>query len=130
MIPTDQWAEYYRLRKRARLSILAFPIVGWMLTQGPVADWVRLVLQELGPIAQVIFIFLVVGLATALIAVPLLQWAAWRCPRCGEKFVQPPRQHGRPGFDAVISVARSLFTESRCASCQLPCGAAKTGILS
>ena|SRR5579871_1470687 len=123
----DPWDEYYRLRKRARLAVLAFPIVVLMLGIGPIADWLSLVLQDLGPTTQVIFLVFVIGLVSVLMAVPLLQWASWRCPRCGEKFVQPP---GRLGFSALVQVARKLTTDSVCASCQLPCGERTSQILS
>jgi hypothetical protein len=105
------WAEYYRLRNRARWSLPAFLAAAYVL---PIPLGIGL--RNLRPAFQEVVFFLVIGLAAFICFRPLFKWAAWMCPRCQKRFAEQNR-------DAYI-VLRRLVVDSSCANCKLRCGAA------
>jgi len=118
------WGKYYRLRRWARLSVLALPVALILLVQWPVANWLAVTLSTLGHGVQEAVIFSIIGLATVAFAMPLWKWAQWRCPRCGEKFVQPKVQFG---YFTLIPVCWRLVFDSHCVTRKLECGDSMIG---
>ena len=114
------WGEYYALRNRARLSLFAIPICLYLLSVKP-PEMLLDKLNNLPESLKLSVLFVGIGLATIVFAVPLLQWAQWRCPRCGEKFVQPKMQFGI--FFVLFLIGGRLVFGSHCATCKLSCGA-------
>jgi hypothetical protein len=120
----QDWAEYYRLRRSARLSVLALPIALYLLVEGPIAAWLTRTLGALSPRFQSAIIFSIICLATVLVAMPVLKWVEWRCPRCREKFAQPAVDFG---LFTLIPVCWRLVFDSHCARCNLQCGSPMIG---
>jgi hypothetical protein len=112
------WAEYYRLRSWARLSLVAIPVTLYivLLMRVPLS----LKLSTLSFPIQVTVLFSAIGLAAVAFAAPVLKWAEWPCPRCGWKFAHPKIYLGKLGL--VLVLWRLVF-DSRCSGCKLPCGA-------
>jgi len=113
----QQWAEYYGLRRSARIAALALPALIALLSVGPIAQLLGRLLLAISLPFQVVVVLSVIGLATVLVAVPILDWARWRCPQCGHSFVQP-----RATPAALFLVFRRLIVDSPCATCKLECG--------
>jgi hypothetical protein len=91
--PEQGWREYYARRTWARLSILSIPIGIYLLLALPPREWIwKLNALPFG--LQLTAIFVTIGLMGIAFSAPILKWAEWRCPRCGEKFVQPKVQIG------------------------------------
>ena len=113
------WREYYALRNRARLSLLAIPISLYLFLvvfPNTLVDK----LNNLPDPLRLIVVFVGIGLATIVFAVPVLKWAEWRCPRCGEKFAQPKMQFGT--IYLLLLIGWRLVLGWHCATCKLPCG--------
>jgi hypothetical protein len=111
------WGEYYRLRWYARLSLLAVPLILYLLVHAPVV-----LLRGIGglsPGAQIAVTFGTIGVATVLFCMPLLKWADWGCPRCGHPFAQPRYYYY---YFSFIPMAWKLVARSHCAVCKLECG--------
>lgn len=121
-LPNDSeqgWREYYTRRSWARLSVFLIPIGIYLLLALPPRKWIwKLNALPFG--LQVTFIFGTIGLMVFAFAAPILRWAEWRCPRCGEKFVQPKVQIGI--YYLLFLIAWGLVFRKRCATCNLPCG--------
>ena len=113
------WREYYALRRRAQLSVLALIFVLPLVTALVLAITDRL--PNLPPWASMVILIGSGSAVTVLFCLPAIQWANWRCPRCGKTFAQPA---GHPG--SVFAVLIRFVAPSRCASCWLPCGADPT----
>jgi hypothetical protein len=116
------WTPYYRLRNRARASVLAVPVFLYFLLQ--LSPILSLKLSMLEFPSQIAIIFLGLGIVTVVFAAPVLKWAEWRCPRCGQKFSQPRVQiaFGVWQFLLLGSLMTRLLWGRSCASCELPCG--------
>lgn len=112
------WAEYYRLRNLARLSLLSIPVGLYLLLSVP--ETLKSRLNDLRFPAQITLIFGVIGIMAIVFSVPVLKWVEWRCPRCGEKFVQAK---GQFGYYALGRALWRLVFNSRCATCNLRSGA-------
>jgi hypothetical protein len=56
-----------------------------------------------------------IGLATVIVAAPTLKWAAWRCPRGGNKFALHNSELA--GALILLYVAWRLVSGRRCATC-------------
>lgn len=114
------WADYYRLRNRARLGLLGFAVAVWLLAIPigllPVRAWVMMAL-----------FFCAIGIVAVVCAVPLFKWGNWRCPRCGQKFAEPTLAFG--GFYLLIPVLWRLAFDSSCGTCKLTCGTPVTETL-
>jgi hypothetical protein len=120
--PSDSeqnWQEYYARRNWARLSVLAIPIGIYLLLVLPPREWVRK-LNDLPLGLQSTVILGTIGLMGIAFAAPVLKWTEWRCPRCGEKFVQPKVQIGI--YYLLFLIPWGLVFRRRCATCKLPCG--------
>ena len=116
----QQWNEYYALRNRARLSLLAMAVCLYLLVVKPP----NALLDKLNSLPDPIKLTVVlvgIGVATIVLAVPLLRWAEWKCPGCGNKFVQPGFEFGI--LTVVTYIAWRLVSGWHCAICKLPCGA-------
>jgi predicted RNA-binding Zn-ribbon protein involved in translation (DUF1610 family) len=123
--PSQVWAEYYRLRNWARLSLVGFPVALYLVVQTPEPLLLRLnALPETSLIA-VIFVFL--GAGAVVFSIPLLRWIEWRCPRCGEKFAAPRANFG---LFTLVFVLWGLAFGSRCGGCKLECGASEIRVTS
>lgn len=110
------WREYYALRNRARLSVLAAVFVLALVT-GPltIALIDRVNLPQWGSIA---LLFGVNGAAIVLFSLPMIKWSNWRCPRCGKAFAQPTAYRGN-----VLAILVRFLSPSCCANCGLLCSA-------
>lgn len=108
------WSEYERLRMRAIASLLL--VVGALYASIHVPDAMLLKLGGLSLQAQIATVFVVIGIAAVLLSAPLLQWAEWRCPRCGHKFVQPSFYFG---LLTLIWILAKLVLPANCARCGL-----------
>jgi hypothetical protein len=97
------------------MGLLAFAIAAYLL---PIL--VGFVSHTMGPKSQMAVFFVVILTAAAICAMPLVKWAAWRCPRCGKKFAEPQRRFG--WLYSLVLVFWRLAFDSRCATCSLPCG--------
>jgi ribosomal protein L37E len=106
------WREYDRLRMRAISSLLL--VAGALYTGIHAPEAMLLKLGSLSPQAQIATVFVVIGIAAVLLSAPLLQWAEWRCPRCGHKFVQPKFYLG--AF-TLIWILPKLVLPTSCAQC-------------
>jgi len=113
------WAEYYRLRERARISLLAFAVAAFLL---PIP--LGILMTKLRLSVGLLLFFLILGIAAVVCAVPLFKWANWRCPRCGQRFAEPKVAFG---FYSVIPVLWRLAVNSQCGSCKLACGEPRIG---
>lgn len=122
-VQDDLWREYYARRNRARVTLLAIPIVLYLLLTHVPESWLDK-LNDLPLPIRITVVFILIGLATVGFAAPVLKWAVWRCPRCGEKFVQPKTQFG--AIPMLSLIAWQLVFGRRCARCKLPCGADPT----
>ena len=109
------WAEYYRLRSRARTSLLAFVVAAFFL---PIL--IGVLAHTLRPSVELAVFLLTFGIIAIVCAVPLFKWANWVCPRCGKTFAEPKLSLG---YYSLIPVLWRLALDSRCGSCKLPCGA-------
>jgi len=106
--------EYYSVRNRARLSLLAIPICLYLLFVKP-PEILLDRLNNLPDSLKLTVIFVGIGLATVLFAAPVLRWADWKCPRCGEKFVQPKIQFGT--YYLLFIIVWRLVLGRQCATC-------------
>jgi len=126
----EKWAEYYRLRRSARLGVLALPVILVVLDKGPLAIWLKGILGTLRDNLQVAIVLSIIGVTTFVIAWPLLKWMAWRCPNCGNKFVQTKMEANvlaALGKAWIVLIAFSkLAFDSRCVTCGLKRGTSKT----
>jgi hypothetical protein len=114
------WAQYYKLRNRARMGLLAFAIAAYLL---PIP--VGIVSHTMRPNIQMAVFLVVILTVAAICAIPLFQWAAWRCPRCGKKFAEPQRRFGFGVGSWILPLVLMLWRlvfDSRCGTCKLPCG--------
>jgi hypothetical protein len=120
--PQQMWRDYYARRNWARLTLLVLPIGLYVLfVQPPLLLLDKLNALPLAP--QLILVFGIIGVTTIPFAVPILRWVEWRCPRCGEKFVQPKVQWLFGFLSLAVYIAWRLVFKWRCATCKLPCGA-------
>jgi hypothetical protein len=117
-VPQMIWAEYYRLRNWARLSLVSLPAALFMSIRMP--EPILLMLNALPLDSQLAIIFVIIGLGAVFFSMPVLKWADWRCPRCGEKFVQRKIYFG---FLALTPLVWRLVFNSSCPTCKLRCGA-------
>jgi hypothetical protein len=108
------WRKYYALRKWARLSLLALSICLYLLLVKP-PEMLLDKLNNLPDSLKVTVVFVGIGIATILFAAPVLKWAEWRCPRCGEKFEQPKMQLGT--YYLLLLIAWRLVLGRHCATC-------------
>ena len=116
--PREGWANYYALRNWARLTAVAVPIaVVLIIVALPKSLMDRLIALPRQALLAVVLTS--IGIAAVVFAVPVLRWARWKCPRCGESFALPTGMQPRK-TDALF--VRLLF-KSQCANCRLPCGA-------
>jgi len=115
--PHQIWSEYNRLRNWARLTLVALPAALYLLIQKH--ETLSLELSRLSSGLQIAIVFVIIGIGTVLFSIPMLRWADWRCPRCGEKFAQPKAYFGTL---TIISLARRLIFDSSCTACKLRCG--------
>ena len=109
------WAEYYRLRNRARISVISLPVALILLVLDPASLMTRVrdFLSGLSPSFQIGVVFGLIGCATILIAAPLLKWSEWRCPRCAHRFALPPPL----GQFTIVPLLARLVVDWGCASC-------------
>ena len=113
--PQQRWQEYYALRKRARLSLLALLIVLALVVE-PLLIWLIDRVSSQG--AQLAILYGGGILVIIAFAVPVVKWAQWRCPRCGKRFAQSAAVPGN-----VFAIVPRLLFPWRCANCRLDCGA-------
>jgi len=122
--PEQIWSEYYRLRNWARLSLVTLLAALYMLIR--VAESLSFELSRLRFGLQIAIIFSIIGVGAVLFSVPMLRWADWRCPRCGEKFVQPKKYFLWPSALLILLVLAilvwRLVFDPGCSNCKLRCG--------
>ena len=115
------WREYYALRNWARLSLSAITVCLYLLLVKPPNTLLHR-LNNLSEPLKLTVVFVGLGLATIAFAAPVLKWAEWKCPRCGNKFVQGKMEFGILFILPLIGW-RLVLGMGRCAMCRLPCGA-------
>jgi hypothetical protein len=122
--PHQIWSEYYRNRNWARLTLVALLAGLCLLIQKH--ETLSLELSRLSFGLQIAIVFLIIGIATVLFSIPMLRWAEWRCPRCGEKFAQPKSYSVWISAFSILLVLTilvwRLIFQSSCSNCQLRCG--------
>jgi hypothetical protein len=107
------WVDYYRRRNWARVSVLAFPIVLFLIIKMDPRLFVKL--DSIRVIPPIVAFFIGIGLIAVIISAPILRWTEWKCPECRNKFALP-RQDGTAKLGGVFW---NLFFDSRCGSCGL-----------
>jgi hypothetical protein len=110
------WSEYYHLRNWARLSLLALPFALYLLTRTPATLALKIEILPSG--TRIIFVLVVIGVATVLFCAPILKWAEWDCPRCGQSFSLAKYL----SILTVVPLAFALVFNSWCVHCKLRCG--------
>src|SRR5271154_671011 len=91
------WKEYYALRNRARLGLLTTTICLYLFVVKPPSTLLDR-LNNLPDALKLTVVLAGIGLVTIVVAAPVLKWAEWRCPRCGNKFAHPKTEFGGSSF--------------------------------
>jgi hypothetical protein len=121
MIPLKQtpeeqqagWADYCRRRNWARLSLLLVAVAPFFLRK--MLPHLLLKLTYLSWISYALATLLFVGIAVFVVGAPLWYWAAWKCPKCGNRFAFRDSNYS-PGA-LWFSILWRLAFSSRCAFC-------------
>src|SRR5271154_3676977 len=113
------WKEYYALRNRARLGLLTTTICLYLFVVKPPSTLLDR-LNNLPDALKLTVVLAGIGLVTIVVAAPVLKWAEWRCPRCGNKFAHPKTEFG--GLFVLLYTAWRLVSGWRCATCGFSCG--------